>query len=219
MNNPFTLIWNPIFHLAVIEEMKQIKPIRIDNKFSWLFIYKQPCECSRWIDLAMWNKDWDFTTIVARDIDYNKVFSFQGRIPRYSVVEIIDYLDELWYFWTKVIERNLWIANSIFDIAKDKPRFIDLYQEKTTWNVNDKETIKLWWWTSQKNKEKMIWELQLLVENKTIKEVDDREKNEMKFYIYDEKGSMNAMPWHHDDLIIADALCIQWLKDMYWLEI
>ena len=56
------------------------------------------------------------------------------------------------------------------------------------------------------------------LEHKII-EIDEREKVEMKFFIFDEKGRMNAMPWHHDDLIIADALCVQGMKDEYWFDI
>jgi len=44
-----------------------------------------------------------------------------------------------------------------------------------------------------------------------ITEFDEREKNELLTYFYDEKGSTNALKNSHDDLIMADALCLFWL--------
>jgi hypothetical protein len=38
--------------------------------------------------------------------------------------------------------------------------------------------------------------------------MDIRTKNECFTYYYDEKWSMNALSWSHDDMVIADALSI-----------
>lgn len=220
MNVPTTLTGERVF--KVPEELPKMEYTE-DERYAWLRFYKKPCQCSRGIDLSMgWNNG-DFSTIVARDEDYNLVFVYQARVLWYELILVIDYLDELWYVWTKVFERNLWTAQAIFDVAQGKPRFVDIYQQKTIWRVNEVETLNFWRFTNRQNKEKMIAEMQVLLDwfvdefwqHKQLKEFDKREINEMKFYVFDDKGWMNAMQGHHDDIIIADALCNQWVKDMY----
>ena len=220
MNIPSTLTGELVFELP---EWLEFPEFETDKRFAGLRIYKDPCQCSWGIDLSMWWRTWDFSTIVARDENWDLVFVYQWRVLRYELITIIDYLDELWYVWTKVFERNLGTAQAIFDMAQDKPWYVDIYQQKTIGKVNDTETLNFWRYTNRQNKEKMIAELQALLnwyvdeygEERKITQFDKREYNEMKFYVFDDKGWMNAMQWHFDDLIIADALCCQWSKDMY----
>ena len=223
MNIPAISSWKPVFDLEIVKLKTAPKPIEISSRYNWLAIYKAPCECSRWIDLSLWWSKWDFTTMVARDYDYNLIFVYQWRSLWYELMDIIDYLDERWYFWIKVFERNFWTAQAIFDMAQDKTRYSDIYRQKTSGTVWDKETLNLWRNTTRQSKEKMVWRMQLVIkwyedtywQKHHIQDIDEREKREIeKFYLLD-NNKMEALPNYHDDLVIADALCLQWLKEFY----
>jgi len=203
------------------------EPIEKSEEFPWLWMYKSPCECSWWIDLSMWWPNWDFTTIVARDFEYKLVFVFQARILRYGLIDIIDYLDERWYFWIKVFERNVGTAQAIFDMVQDRTRYNDIYRQKNSWQVVEKETLNLWRHTNKQSKDKMISRMQSVYFGYEddwglkhyVDEIDSREKRELFKYYIDEKNRMNALPPNHDDLIIADALCLQWVKEWLWYDL
>lgn len=224
-NLSFVSNLKPVFDLEVLRKLQTSEPIEKSEKFPWLWIYKDPCECWWWIDLSMGWPAWDFTTIVARNFNYNLIFTYQARVLWYNLIDVIDFLDDKGYYWTKVFERNVWTAQAIFDMVQDRPRYGDIYRQKNEGQVVEKETLNLWRHTNQQSKQKMIaWMQSILVgytdefnELHKIKEVDEREARELPQYYIDEKNRMNALPPHHDDLIIADALCLQGLKEWLWL--
>lgn len=58
----------------------------------------------------------------------------------------------------------------------------------------------------------MILELEKLIREGNITEFSKESKSELKTYYYDEKGSTNAISPNHDDLVIAEAICVQMRK-------
>jgi hypothetical protein len=88
-----------------------------------------------------------------------------------------------------------------------------IYREKKIDKVNQKTTNRYWFYTNEKSKITIIDTLRRLIKQKEITQVDSREKEQLFVYYYDDKGRMNALKWHHDDLIMADALCIHWLQE------
>ena len=227
MNVPFILNWSPVFDLELVKNIVSLKPIEQSVLFPWLWMYKDPCECSWGIDLSMWWPNGDFTTIVARDYEYNLVFVYQARVLRYTLMNVIDHLDWLWYFGVKVFERNTGTAQSIFDMAQDRAWYSDIYRWKSIWQITEKETLNLWWTTTMQSKQKSVSRMQAVVNGYTdddwlyhkLTQYDEREKREMLQFYVDKNWRANALPPHHDDLIDADWLCLQGLKEWLWLDL
>lgn len=160
-----------------------------------------------WVDVSEWVGWWDFSTIVWRKRDWKLLFTFRGHIKPDELPLVIDRVYKYWYQWLVGIERNNhWHAT--ITASKEFPYYYDLYAQKTLDRVTNKETKKLWWHTNSASKSIMIWHMNTCIREWTITEFDYREYQELFTFII-EWGKMWALAPDHDDLVIADAICLQ----------
>ena len=202
---------DPVFNLRKINESEELK-YHQDERYKNLRIYK-PWEwevCFYWVDTSLWWW-WDYSTIVVRNRQLDLLASYRGYIEPDVLCDIIDRLWELGYRGTIGIERNNTGLVTVKE-AQKRERHLFLYREQTIDHITEKAKYKYWWTTSSKTRPIMISDLEKVVRTDELVEFDEREKIEMQTFIYDEKNRPDAIVWCHDDLIIADSICIQMTK-------
>jgi hypothetical protein len=217
MNVPYIQNGSPVYDTKLVSAIIPLEWQR-DQLVPWLKIFWQPQQCYYWVDTATWIEWWDFSTIIVRNSKMDLIAQYRQRIPPHKLCEIIDYLWKKWYQWVIWIERNnSWI--STLNKAEEYSRYSLLYSEKTVDKITNKKTKKVWWSTNTKTKPLMInHHVECFVKSHNT-QYSEEQKKEMMFYYHDEKWSTNAIAPHHDDLIIADALCLQMLKWSQFIKI
>lgn len=73
--------------------------------------------------------------------------------------------------------------------------------------INNRRVKKYGWRTTEQSKVLMVQNLAKQIRGKTVTEFSQEQKSELMTYVYDEKGSTNAIEPNHDDFVIADAIC------------
>jgi hypothetical protein len=84
--------------------------------------------------------------------------------------------------------------------------YTNVYQETAYDKVTDTETEHVGFLTSEKTKPMVVDKLRGEVRDRTCEVYDDVTLDEMKQFIINEKGKMEAEKGHHDDCVIALAL-------------
>jgi len=207
---PSIRLWNPVFKHDIIHNMKE-PSFTLDDRYKELKIYQPPQECIFGVDSTWWWENGDYWTIIARNKDRDIVLSFQWKYEPYQLAEVVEYIFNLWYSGLIVPESNsIWIAT--IDKLKATRCKHYLYTQKTLDKITQRSTKKYWFNTNAKSKELIISRLKESIHEWQITQTDTRLKLELLHYYYDERGSMNALVWHNDDLVMADALCEFWLR-------
>lgn len=159
------------------------------------------------VDVAEGIATWDYSTIVGRKRDGKLLFTYRGHTKPDSLPLIIDRIYKYGYQGLVGIERNNhWYATIV--ASKDFSYYYDLYSQKTLDRRTNKETKKLWWHTNGASKSVMISHMNKCIRTWEIVEFDLREYWELFTFIID-GSSMWALAPDHDDLVIADAICLQ----------
>jgi hypothetical protein len=210
----FLTTWDHFFNLSIIELLPKLS-YNNDEKYNKLRWYKQPDEyCVMWVDTSLWWQEWDYSAIVVRDRLWWLVCTYYDHTPPDILVDVIDYIFEKWFLWIVAIENNnTWI--STIDNAKHRWRSIYLYSQEIVDEHTRQKTKKLWWNTNSKTRPIMYSDYEKMIREWEINEFDERQKQEMKTIIYNEQKKPEAMKWHHDDLVVADAICCQMLLSQY----
>lgn len=86
-----------------------------------------------------------------------------------------------------------------------------LYRRKKHDEHSDKTTGKLGWETNTGTRNILLDEFESMIRKGFVYEVDDREVKELTTYVKI-NGKKQASPPHHDDAIMADAICCQMFK-------
>ncbi len=161
------------------------------------------------VDVAEWIMSWDYSAIVWRSRKDNKLlFTYRGHIKPDLLPWVLDRIYKYGYQWLIGIERNNhWHAALV--ACQDYPFYYDLYAQKTLDRKLNKETKKLWWATTSSSKVIMISNMESLIRKWELNEFEQREYGELFTFIYGEDWSMWAISPDHDDMIIADAICLQ----------
>lgn len=73
--------------------------------------------------------------------------------------------------------------------------------------INNRRVKKYGWRTTEQSKILMVQNLAKQIRGKGVTEFCQEQKSELMTYVYDEKGSTNAIEPNHDDFVIADAIC------------
>lgn len=194
----------PVFDIEKVQELKELKYIT-SNKYKELRFYKKPCECVFWIDVSSWNANWDYSTITAYNYNKELVLSYQWKIAPDQLWELVEYIFEQWYYWKIIPERNsIWLA--LLDKLKVWPCRNYLFFEKSIDKVTAKPTKKFWFSTNAKSKPLIISKMEERIRKWEVIEFDERTKQEIYNYYYDDNGATNALKWTHDDLVMSTAL-------------
>lgn len=204
---PSIRLGNPVFNHDIVHTL--IEPeYTIDGRYKELKLYKQPTKDIVFgVDSTGGGEWWDYATIVARTRKKELVLSFQGKYAPDQLATVLEYIFSLGYTGKIVPESNS-IGIATIDKLKQWPCKMFLYAEKSVDKITQRPTNKYWFNTNSKTKPILINGLEEDIRNGVLKEIDIREKLELLNYYYDEKWATNALVWHNDDLVIADALCL-----------
>ena len=199
-------IWRNVFNYETIQAIEI--PKYTIWKYEDLRIYKKPTSrCLYWVDHSWLNPDWDYWSIVVMDsVTLDLLACYYWHRKPYLLCDIIDELQELWYYWIIWIERNLYTT---VREAEKRPWVDQLYREKTIDKITNKSTKKYWWTTSSKTRRPLLDKYEQYIREKYITQIDERGKNEMFGFVYNEDSKMIAQLWYHDDFIFADAICLE----------
>lgn len=206
---PLVHFWNPVFDIEKIQSLKELKYIT-SWRYKELRFFKKPCECVFWVDVAWWNKDWDYSTVTAYDYNKELVLTFKSKIAPDQLWDVIEYIFKQWYYWKIIPERNS-IGIALIDKLKAWPCKNYLFFEKSIDKVTAKPTKKYWFSTNAKSKPLIISKMEEWIRKGIVDEFDERTKEEMYSYYYDDNGSTNALKWSNDDLVMSTSLCFFWL--------
>jgi len=207
---PSIRLWNPVFKHDIIHTLKE-PTYTLDDRYKEMKLYKPPQECVFWLDSTWWWENWDYGTIIGRNRSREIVLTFQWKYEPYQLAEVMEYIFDKWYTGLIVPESNS-IGIATIDKLKQTKCKHYLYTEKTLDKITQKSTKKYWFNTSAKSKELIISRLKESIHEWKTTECDVRVKLELLHYYYDERWSMNALVWHHDDLVMGEALCEFWLR-------
>ena len=204
---PNVIIWNPVFDHNILKELPSIE-WKQDRRYKWLVFYKEPTERLFWgVDTSWWGADWDYSTIIIRNENLDLVARFKEKIAPDLLADVIIYIIEKGYKWLIWIESNNTGISTILKIRQSKYRNL-LYVEKAIDKITAKPTQKFWFNTNAKSKPLIINLLEEYLREWVVDEFDEDSKMDMFNYYYDEKWSTNALKGSHDDLVIANAICL-----------
>ncbi len=206
---PNIRIWNPVFNIETIQNTACIE-FKTDTRYKQLRIYKQPQETVFWVDSATWSIWSDYSTIVWYNKNKELVLTLQIRLAPDLLGEAMEYIFSLWYRWLIVPENNsIWI--SLIDKLKNWICRDSLYFEKSIDSITQRAKKKFWFNTNAKSKPLIISNLEKCIRTGEVKEFDERTKEDLISYYYDDRWATNALNWKYDDLVIATALSLHWL--------
>ena len=222
-NKPYRIIWNPVFNLDKVAELKVLTPITWFNLTAWwkrsrlqIFNNKYKDEALIvWVDIWGWIKK-DYTDITF--LNDKKQLMARWRSNEIKFNYIADILTEIndrigidfYRNWLVVESNNFW--HTVIDRLRDNPYLYSLlYRRKAIWNIRNRTSLSVWWGTDGSSKEIMISDLGVEIDNGDI-QIDSTIKSELNSYIQDDDWAYNAQIWCHDDSVISYALAVQWVK-------
>lgn len=207
-----TVSWDLFF---ASQEKLVTLPYAQDTKYPDIWIYRKP----EWmlcfgVDTAMGGANGDYSTISVRNIEGKLYAFYRWRVPPDALYdEIIMRLIELGYFGRIGIESN---NTGIATINKAKVWLYShfLYSTREIDTRTGKQSQKLWWNTNSKTRPLMLAELEEMY--RKWAEIDKRTFEELQYFVYASDRTPSASSPHHDDCIIADAICNQMRKFPYF---
>lgn len=207
--------WSPVFNHDKVREIEILQDYKTIDSINGLRIYQEPQICTFWVDTALWTPNWDYSTIVARNHKKELVLTYQWRVEPYVLAEILWKIFKMKYIWKVIAERNS-IWHSTTKALSQHPLILPyLYREKDIDTITQKPKDKFWFWT-WKNKDTIVNALKECINKWEIKWIDERTFEEMLHYFYDQKTAANALQGFHDDLVMAEVLCLVGLQQKPW---
>lgn len=212
----FLSSWRLFFNMWIVKRLLDLE-YEVDTKYRQkecqLRRYKKidvsnPIEDALfWVDTAEWLPDWDFCSIKVRSRkDLSLICSFKWRIPPDELCDVIEHIIDCWVSWLIWIERNnTWLVT--LKEAKDRWWYQMLYRTTIEDQATRKKTKKVGFSTTAQSRPLILGEIEKLIRQWHLKEIDDREKTEMWWFVYNDSWKPEASEWFHDDDIMADAIC------------
>lgn len=204
---------------ATIDQISPLEPIEVDGLgIEWLNIYRKPDPkkpLSYGLDTSTGNGE-DFPTIIARDNEWLLYLTFRAMVEPDYLADILNIIIEAWYEpkrkWIGIENNNTWIATIKQAKHQSYRRYNDIYKQKNLKTGEEKESNNVWRNTNattrpimQTNFKKKVW--------KEYTEFDKREKDEMKTLVMDESWKATAPAPYHDDLCLADMICMMMIEN------
>lgn len=209
----FISSWHPFYDLQRVKNYNINNIFEIDKVRKWLKRYKNEPRADYiiWIDFAEWLEHWDKTTIRVRDRKLKLVCTYRWTIEPWDVAKIVDYLYKQWIKWIIAPERNNHWHTFLY-AAKSYDRYSDIYQPKQDKNdIIDLVWWKRWWLTNMVTRPLMLDEHKKSI-NDWLLEMDNELRDECLTFVV-KNWKPQADENCHDDVIMADAICVQMLKE------
>ncbi len=181
-----------------------IQPIRTDGD---LWIFKEPPweDAVMGLDLAEGRVGRDLSTMIARSKEGELLAEYRGYITQDRFAEKMEGISRHAKNLLIVPERNS--ALLFLSEARKYPYFSSMYKETTIDRMVLKDKESIGFHTTAVSKRLVIAELEARMRTENF-QISEREAEEIQHFVYTEAGGMEAITPHHDDLIMADALCI-----------
>jgi len=214
-NQPFIVNGSPVFgednHYKILQPLREFKGFTLFRELFEEKEGKQELLHSAFlgIDIANGGINGDYTAVSIRNEKFELLAQYRGHIAQdrlaHLVNEIVPFFKDVFI----VPENNIGLA--FINECKNFDWFMKIYRQQKLDQITQKQSDVVGFNTNAKTKILIISELEKQFRVGDF-EVSSQEKEEIDHYYYDEKGGMNAISPYHDDLIIADALCIQGIK-------
>lgn len=208
MNKPLILNGSPVFAkslLNILINQPVVEVYELTNFFVKRTSLKDKAVFIG-VDLASGNQDGDYTVITGRLKDKSLAFQFRSRVTEDRAAQVTDMLVKLCHDVFIIPEKNNACGASYLFACKQYTWRYKIYKTKRYDAVSLVERDEYGFHTSVGTKPIIIDNIRSVMEEANFK-VSSIEHEELEYYYYDETGT-NALPPHHDDTIISDALCI-----------
>jgi len=208
----FISSWRPFYDLHIIKDYP-IVMWEEDEHHKWLIWYnkKKTNEAIFWLDFSEWLDHWDYTTMRIRDRQLKLIATYRWKIDPADMTKIVNYvrLNGIeWVIWPE--RNNHW--HTFLHASKDYKRYDNIYIPKNDNEDDDSnKSGKRWWETNLKTRPLMLDEHKELIKNKLI-EMDKELQDECYTFIIKNRKSQ-ADENCFDDVVIADAICCQMVKE------
>lgn len=208
----FISSWRPFYDLNIIKDY----PIVIweaDQFHKWLTRYNRnkTQDAIIWMDFAEWLEHWDKSTMRIRDRNLKLIATYRWIQDPSDMAKILNYVWEHWIQWIIAPEKNNhW--HTFLEVAKSYSRYNNIYiPKKDTNDYLENKEWKRWRETNLVTRPMMLDEHKEMIKNWLI-EMDKELQDECyTFVIINRKPQADDNC--HDDVVMADAICCQMLKE------
>lgn len=204
---------SPFYNLQSIKDYNINTVYTEDKVWKWLYWYNNQANINAifWIDLAEWLDNWDKTVIRVRDRKLNLIASYRWTIEPWDCCKIVEYIWNNWIKWIIAPERNNHWHTFLFS-AKSYQWYPNIFIPKQDKNDgNDQMEWKRWRLTNMVTRPLMLDEHKQAISD-WILEMDKQLQSECFTFIV-KNWKPQADENCHDDVIMADAICVQMLKE------
>lgn len=210
--NPITVDDAFISSGSGVFDMKQ--PFKIQqpiNEIEWFKIYLPvQDQLVIGIDIAEgWSK-WDYSTISARNFEWQVAFQYRWRVSEIVLAQKVDFIltqyqeDKKHFMGTILPENNVGLA--FINECKQYDWFQYVLKSRQGDRAEWEDLIQKYWFrTTKQSKDLIIREYRMALYNQEISITPDLH-SEMSTYQYDKENRANAIAPNHDDLLMADMI-------------
>lgn len=153
----------------------------------------------------------DYSTIVVFDADGEECAMFKNnKIKPYVFAEIVNLIGRYFNKALLVVERAS-AGHTVIEKLRYEYNYMNMLKYKT-YDLRGKKHTKIGFETSAKSKGLIINNFREMFDTEGILIHSKDILAEMKVFVVDDKGSMNAMRGYHDDLVMATAMALEGLR-------
>ena len=214
----FLATGRPFYDLQQIKEYKVNESYQEDTVRKGMKRYNKDDNDNaiRGIDFAEWLDDWDYTTIRVRDRRLNLICTYRWTIEPWDVCKIVNYIRNNWVRWVIWPERNNhW--HTFLHASKSYSWYDSIYIPRLDKDDRDQRKVwQRWRHTNVATRPLMLDEHREVITGSLI-EMDDELKEECFTFVV-KNTKPQADNNCHDDVVIADAICLQMLKEWSFID-
>lgn len=207
----------PVFNLRMVQDLQDKHARTGSTEEDWTFFQEIDGDISIGVDPAEGLATGDNSAAKALNRKGEEVATLAGKYDPEQLAEKVAWLcrraKSRGFENYTVVERNNH-GHAVINELKNF-REVRLYRSEDTDAVTQKKVMKYGWNTNHKTKAVAITELRKAIKRGEVTLYDFETYQELLFYMYGDRGTMNATTGKHADRIIATALAnmglIQWL--------
>lgn len=207
----------PFYDLKIIKDYPIVKWEQ-DQFHKWLIRYNRTKTKNAiiWMDFAEWLDHWDKSTMRIRDRNLKLIATYRWTQDPADMAKILNYVWWHWIQWIIAPEKNNhW--HTFLEVAKSYTWYNKIYiPKKDTNDYQEDKDWKRWRETNLVTRPMMLDEHKEMVKNWLL-EMDKELQDECyTFVIINRKPQADDNC--HDDVVMADAICCQMLKEPNYEE-
>ncbi len=209
MNIPMILNGRPFYNRNILNRVTPLQAYKRDSIYEDLFIYKDFEKNGLvGVDVAEWLITGDYSVIRFRSRKtLNLLASYRGHIDPEDLPKVIDRIYKLWWTARIGIEKNNHGWTTI-RFCKPFNWYTDLYRTEDIDKITSRKKQTYWYLTSSKSRPVML-DSHNDYFKKGLIDIDAELKDEMLYFYRNEKGKPEALSNSHDDMVMADAICLE----------